>query len=110
MSEDTPSQERFTLMERKLYRGIMNPAMMATWSFGLIMLYLGRGIYWSQGWLHAKLALVVILTIYHTLCGKFRKKLITNPAYKSHVYWRWFNEVPVLLLIGIVFLVVVKPF
>lgn len=110
MSHDTPSQERFALMERKLYRGIMNPAMMATWTLGLIMLYLGRGIYFSQGWLHAKLTLVVVLTGYHLLCNHYRKKLITTPHLKTHKFWRFFNEIPVVLLIAIVFLVVVKPF
>ena len=109
-STDTISQERFAQMERKLYRGIMNPAMMATWSFGLMMLFLGRQVYFSESWLHAKLALVAILTIYHILCGRFYKKLAHNPQLKSHVYWRFFNEVPVLFLIAIVFLVVVKPF
>ncbi len=110
MSEDTISQERFALMERKLYRGIMNPAMMATWVFGLIMVYLGREVYFAQGWIHAKIALVVLLTIYHVLCGKFRLKLVDNPNYKSHIYWRWFNELPVFILIAVVFLVVLKPF
>lgn len=110
MSDDTKSQERFALMEKKLYRGIMNPAMMATWALGLIMLFLGRQVYFSQGWLHAKLALVAILTIYHVFCGRYYKKLAHNPQLKSHVYWRFFNEVPVVFLILIVFLVVIKPF
>lgn len=110
MSDDKPSQERFALMERKLYRGIMNPAMIVTWALGLTMLVIGQGVYWSQGWLHAKLVLVVLLTIYHIACGSYRVKLIDNPKLKSHIFWRWFNEVPVFLLIGIVILVIVKPF
>lgn len=110
MSDDVPSQERFVIMERKLYRGIMNPAMMATWVLGLSMLISHWQIYKTQGWLHAKLVLVLILTIYHVLCGRFRIRLATNPKFKSHVYWRWFNELPVFILIAVVVLVVVKPF
>lgn len=109
MSDDTISQERFALMERKLYRGIMTPAMVATWAFGLTMVVSNFAIYKTQGWLHAKLLLVVLLTIYHFACGHFRKKLIHNPTYKTHIYWRWFNEVPVFILIAVVILVVVKP-
>lgn len=110
MSDDQVSQERFALMERKLYRGIMNPAMMATWLFGLCMLLPNWSVYKTQGWLHVKLSLVICLTLYHVSCGRFRLKLIENPTYKSHVFWRWFNEIPVLILISVVFLVVVKPF
>lgn len=110
LAEDKPSQERFALMERKLYRGIMNPAMMATWILGLSMVISNWQVYAQQGWLHAKLTLVVILTVYHVLCGRFRLRLIDNPTFKTHVYWRWFNEIPVFILIAVVILVVVKPF
>ncbi|MDO5770102.1 MAG: protoporphyrinogen oxidase HemJ [Psychrobacter sp.] len=110
MSDDSISQQRFSIMERKLYRGIMTPSMIATWVFGLWMLTLGWDVYKSQGWLHAKLTLVVLLSAYHGACGFYRKKLIDNPQYKSHVFWRWFNEVPVLVLVAVVILVIVKPF
>ncbi|OOS23349.1 protoporphyrinogen oxidase HemJ [Moraxella pluranimalium] len=110
MSDDTLSQERFALMERKLYRGIMTPAMIATWGCGLLMIALAPSIYLSQGWLHAKLVLVVLLTLYHLSCGRFRVRLMDNPKLKSHVYWRWFNEIPVFILIAVVILAVVKPF
>lgn len=109
MSDDNISQERFALMERKLYRGIMTPAMVATWIFGLCMLLPNWDAYKSQFWLHIKLCLVIALTMYHLACGRFRLKLIDNPQYKSHVFWRWFNEVPVFVLIGVVILVIVKP-
>ncbi|MDE2421705.1 MAG: protoporphyrinogen oxidase HemJ [Gammaproteobacteria bacterium] len=108
-STDLVSIQRFELMERKLYRGIMTPSMIATWVLGLWMVWLGRDYYLAQHWLHAKLALVVLLTGYHHVCGYFRKALITNPHYKSHVFFRWFNEIPVFALIAIVILVVVKP-
>lgn len=110
MSQDTTSIERFGLMERKLYRGIMTPSMIATWGFGLWMVSFSPSLYLSQGWLHAKLLLVILLSIYHLACGKFRLKLAQNPHYKSHVYWRWFNEIPVVILIAVVILVIVKPF
>lgn len=110
MSDDKISQERFALMERKLYRGIMNPAMMATWLFGLSMVMSNWAVYKTQGWLHAKLGLVILLTIYHIVCGKYRIKLAENPHVKTHVFWRWFNEIPVFILIAVVFLVVIKPF
>lgn len=110
MSDDKISHERFIIMERKLYRGIMTPAMIATWIFGLWMVVLGWDVYKTQGWLHAKLLLVILLSGYHGACGFYRKKLMDNPHYKTHKFWRWFNEVPVFALIIIVILVVVKPF
>jgi len=108
-STDVISIQRFELMERKLYRGIMTPAMIATWLLGLWMLWLGRDYYLTQHWMHAKLGLVLLLTVYHFSCGYYRGALIGNPTLKSHVFFRWFNEVPILLLIGVVILVVVKP-
>ncbi len=110
MSDDTVSQDRFVIMERKLYRGIMVPSMIATWALGLWMVYLGWEVYKTQGWLHLKIVLVILLSAYNGACGFYRKKLIDNPQYKSHVFWRWFNEVPVFALIFIVILVIVKPF
>lgn len=109
MSADKISQERFALMERKLYRGIMTPAMIATWIFGLCMLLPNWDGYKTQFWLHIKLACVIALTLYHIACGRFRLKLIDNPNYKTHVFWRWFNEVPVFILVAVVILVIVKP-
>ena len=110
MSEDKISQDRFVVMERKLYRGIMIPSMIATWALGLWMVYLGWEVYKTQGWLHIKIVLVILLSAYNGACGFYRKKLIDNPQYKSHVFWRWFNEVPVFALIFIVILAIVKPF
>lgn len=108
-STDAVSLQRFELMERKLYRGIMMPSMIATWLLGIWMLWLGSDYYLTQNWMHAKLGLVVLLTVYHFVCGYYRRALITHPHLKSHIYFRWFNEVPVLLLIAVVILVVVKP-
>ncbi|WP_416381513.1 CopD family protein [Moraxella sp. 7624LN] len=110
MSDDIVSQNRFAIMERKLYRGIMNPAMMATWLFGMTMVVMNWDIYKNQGWLHAKITLVILLTAYHIMCGRYRLKLADNPKLKTHIFWRWFNEIPVFILITVVILVVVKPF
>ncbi len=109
MTEDSPSRERFKIMERKLYRGIMGPSMIATLVFGLWMLYLNPA-WFSQGWLHAKLTLVVLLIGYHHACGSLLKRFARDENRRGHVFFRWFNEVPVLFLIAIVVLVVIKPF
>ncbi|MFW2176676.1 MULTISPECIES: protoporphyrinogen oxidase HemJ [unclassified Moraxella] len=109
MSEDKVSHDRFVIMERKLYRGIMTPAMVATWAFGLLMLVPSWDAYKTQGWLHIKLALVVLLTVYHFMANHYRKQLMTNAHAKSHVFWRWFNEAPTLILVAVVILVIVKP-
>lgn len=107
MSEDAVSQERFKVMERKLYRGIMTPSAIVAVSLGL-WLWLGFGI--SGGWLHAKLALVTVLLIYHWYCGKLLRDFREDRNRRSHVFYRWFNEFPVLILVSVVILVVVKPF
>lgn len=110
MSEDQVSRERFQVMERKLYRGIMMPSMVATLIFGVGMITLNPALFSTGGWLHAKLALVVLLIGYHHLCGAQLKRFARNENTRSHVFYRWFNEFPVLLLLAIVILVVIKPF
>ena len=110
MAEDQPSRERFKIMERKLYRGIMNPSMIATLVLGIWMLALNWDYYKTQGWMHAKLALVVLLVGYHHVCLAYRKKFAADANTKSDRFYRVFNEIPVLLLVAIVILVVVRPF
>ncbi len=107
MSEDAVSIERFKIMERKLYRGIMTPSAMLAVTLGL-WLWLGFGF--SGGWLHAKLALVTVLLIYHVYCGKLLRDFRDDRNRHGHVFYRWFNEFPVLILVAMVILVVVKPF
>jgi len=104
---DAISIERFKIMERKLYFGIMTPGAILTVLFGA-WLWLGYGI--TGGWLHAKLALVVVLGAYHVYCGKLLGDFKRDRNRHGHVWYRWFNELPVLILIGVVILVVVKPF
>ena len=107
MSEDTVSLERFRMMERKLYFGIMTPGAVLTIATGLA-LWLYYGI--SGYWLYAKIVLVAALALYHLWCGALVKAFRSGPAPHGHVWFRWFNEVPVLFLIAIALLVVVKPF
>jgi putative membrane protein len=107
MAEDAPSRERFKIMERKLYYGIMTPGAVLTVVFGA-WLWLGYGI--TGGWLYAKLALVGILIVYHLWCGRLLADFRHDRNTRGHVWYRWFNELPVVLLIAIVALVVVKPF
>jgi len=108
-AEDEVSIERFKIMERKLYRGIANPSMMATIVLGIGMIVINPA-YLSMAWMHAKLAIVVLLVIYHLLCKMHLVAFAENRNTKSHIYFRWFNEAPVLALVAIVLLVVVKPF
>lgn len=106
LAEDAVSQERFKVMERKLFWGIMTPGAVLTIVFGT-WLWLGYGI--SGAWLHAKLALVVVLVAYHAWCGKLMLDFRAGRNARSHVWFRWFNEFPVVVLFAAVFLVVLKP-
>ncbi len=109
-SSDLTSIERFKIMERKLYRGIATPSMIATIALGFWLISYNPEGYFQSGWLHAKLTLVFILVLYHFYCGHLLKLFARNANTRSHIFYRWFNEFPVLLLIAIIILVVVKPF
>jgi putative membrane protein len=106
MSDDAPSIERFKIMERKLFYGIMTPGGVITIILGL-WLWMGYGF--TGAWLHYKLALVLLLVAYHVWCGKLLLDFKHDRNTKSHIWYRWFNEVPVIFLIGIVVLAIVKP-
>ncbi len=110
MAEDSTSRERFKVMERKLYRGIGTPSMIATVFFGVWLFAESPDYFLSSGWFHAKILLVVLLVIYHHACLYFMKQFRRDANTHGHVFYRWFNEVPVLMLVGIVVLVIVKPF
>jgi protoporphyrinogen IX oxidase len=111
MTEDAAGNERFKIMERKLFFGIMTPGALFTVALGAWMLIdYGWEAYSHSGWLHAKLALVAGLIVYHLYCGKFLADFKHDRNRHSHVFYRWFNEIPVLILIGVIILVVVRPF
>lgn len=106
VTNNSETSERLKLMERKLYRFMLPLAVLAL-GFG-IWLWVGYGI--SGGWMHAKLTLVALLIAYHWYCGKLLKDFSQGKNTHSHIWYRWFNEVPVLALSAVVILVVVKPF
>jgi len=98
------------IQEYKLYAYIGLPAMWATIISGGAMLYLNPGIFQSGNWMHTKLFFLVFLIAYSFSLNSIRKKLMDNPEYKSGKYFRFYNEVPTLLMIVIVIMVIVKPF
>ena len=104
---DTRGSERFKIMERKLFNGIMTPGAVLSIVFGF-WLWLGYGI--SGGWLHAKLTLVLLLIVFHGLCWSHLRAFRDDRNTRSERYFRIINELPVFLLFGIVIFVVVKPF
>jgi len=110
MAEDRISIERFKIMERKLSRGIATPAMLAALTFGIWLASLAPDYYLHQGWFLAKVTLVTLLVIYHHVCLYLLRQFRQDRNTRSHVFYRWFNEIPVLFLIAIVILVVVRPF
>ena len=105
MSKDKISLERFVIMERKLFYGIMSPGGIITIILGFWLLDYG----YSGLWLNIKLLLVLLLVIYHVYCFKYLMDFKYNRNKHSHIFFRWFNEVPVILLIAIILLVELKP-
>ena len=109
-STDETSHARFLIMERKLF-AIMTIGAVLTAIFGLWLLVDYAWAAWSgSGWLHTKLGLVAGLVIYHLYCLKIMREFRAGTARHSHVFYRWINEIPALLLVAIVLLAVVKPF
>lgn len=110
-SGDEISKERFKIMERKLFFGIMTPGLILTLIFGIWMLLdYAWAVYSTSGWLHTKLTLIVLLIVYHVVCGKWLFDFKHEKNKHSHVFYRWINEVPVLFLVAIIILATVKPF
>jgi len=107
MADDEAGIARFKIMERKLFYGIMTPSGLFALIFG-VWLWLGYDI--TGGWLHVKLLLVAILIAYHIWCGKILLDFKQDKNTRSHVWYRWFNEFPVLILFLAIVLAVAKPF
>jgi putative membrane protein len=108
-AEDQISRDRFKIMERKLYYGIGMPSVIGTLVFGTAMLIINP-VWLQMGWMHIKLTLIVALVIYHFWCGVHLKRFARDENQKGHVYFRFFNEAPVIALLAIIFLAVLKPF
>ena len=108
-SEKKEATEIFEIMEKRLYFYIMRPAMIATWLFGLVLIYINGLDIFSQLWMHIKLALVIFLTIYHEYLGICLKSLKLKTNTKTSKFFRIINEVPTIVLILIIFIVIFKP-
>ncbi len=108
-SDEPVVKTQLALMARRLYR-FVTPFMLIAIALGLVMLAANPGYYLQAGWMHLKLAGVVFLVIYHFQCGRFVTRINAGEDTRSHVFYRFFNEVPVLFLFGIVLLAVLKPF
>ncbi|KAF0286619.1 TIGR00701 family protein [Spiribacter sp. SSL99] len=108
MTEDEPGRERFRIMERKLYRGIMNPSAVVAVGLGVALIVV-QPFWLEQGWLHVKILLVVGLIGYHLYCGRLLRAFAEDRNTRSHRWYRVFNELPVLVLIAVVLLVELKP-
>jgi len=101
--------ETFKIMERRLYKFIMNPAMILVWVFGLALLMSNTGLM-QQGWIHAKLTLVILMTGLHHVFGAWRKKFDRDANTRSAKFYKIWNEAPTILMIAIIILAVLKPF
>ena len=108
-SEKKEITEIFEVMEKRLYFYIMRPAMILSWLFGIILIYINGIEIFSQLWMHIKLGLVVLLTIYHEYLGVCLKSLKSNNNTKTSKFFRIINEVPTIILIFIIFIVIFKP-
>lgn len=108
-SEHDETRRQLAVMSRRLYR-FVTPFMLLTAVFGGWLIALNPGYYLNAAWMWAKLAGVAFLFIYHVQCGRYVARINADADDHSHVFYRFFNEVPVLFLFGIVFLVVLKPF
>lgn len=102
------TSQTLKVMERKLLKFIMNPAMIASWLFGLTLVFFY--IDWREPWFHVKLTMVIGLTVFHMVLGKWRKDFEADRNQKSERFYRLVNEVPTVLMIVIVIMVIVKPF
>ena len=106
----TAESERFKVMERRLLRQIINPAMAATWVFGVLLVLIPGVVDWSAGWWQVKLAAVILLSGFHGMLSRWRRDFLEDRNTRPQRFYRIANEVPTLLLIVIVVMVIVRPF
>lgn len=111
LKNDSELSETFKTMERKLFRFIMNPAMMFTWFFGIVLIFTPSVVDLSSDmWFYIKIIMVLAMTWFHHWLGKRRKEFLADANTRSHKTYRMMNEVPTVLMIVIVIMVIVKPF
>jgi putative membrane protein len=111
LAPGTTESERFKVMERRLLKQIINPAMIATWVFGLALVLTPGVIDWAQdGWWHVKFAMVLLMSGFHGAMSKWRREFLEDRNRRSHKFYRVANEVPTVLMLVIVVMVIVRPF
>jgi putative membrane protein len=106
----TAESERFKVMERRLLRQIINPAMIATWSFGILLVLTPGVIDWSAGWWHVKLLAVILMSALHGELSRWRRGFLEDRNTRSQRFYRIANEIPTVLVVIIVVMVIVRPF
>lgn len=112
-AKGSEAAEMFKTMERRLLRGIMNPAFVLTWTFGLILVFVypaEAGIDWTKGWVHTKAAAVVLMTVLHHVYAYWRKDFALDRNTRPPRFYKWWNELPAVLMVIIVIMVIGKPF
>jgi len=111
LAPGSAESERFKVMERRLLKQIINPAMIATWIFGILLVLTPGIIDWAaDGWWHVKLAMVLLMSGFHGAMSKWRREFLEDRNRRSHKFYRIANEVPTVLMVVIVVMVIVKPF
>lgn len=110
LTRGSVESERFKVMERRLLKQIMNPAMVATWTFGILLTLAPGAVDWSAGWWHTKLLLVILMTGFHGMASRWRKDFLEDRNVRSHKFYRFANEIPTVLMIVIVIMAIAQPF
>jgi protoporphyrinogen IX oxidase len=111
LATGSPESERFKVMERRLLKQIINPAMIATWLFGLLLIVTPGVVDWAHdGWWHVKLTMVLLMSGFHGAMSKWRREFLEDRNRRGHKFYRVANEIPTVLMVVIVVMVVVKPF
>ena len=109
LARGSGESERFKVMERRLLRGIMNPALIATWLFGLMLVLTPGVIDWTAPWWHVKLTCVILMTVFHMALSRWRRGFLHDRNAHSEKFYRAINEIPTILMVVIVIMVIVKP-
>lgn len=109
MARGSAESERFKVMERRLQKQIMTPAMLATWFFGVLLVLTPGAVDWTAGWWHVKLTAVVLMTGFQGVSGKWRRNFMEDRNVKPHTYYRVANEIPTVLMVVIVIMAIAMP-